>query len=63
MNLAEMTASEMDHVVGFTIAEIEKGVANGDVQLLKGVPVIVSPDPRDLMWADWLSTANFAVYL
>ncbi len=40
MNLAEMTASEMDHVVVFNLAAIEEGVKNGDVQMLHDVPVI-----------------------
>ncbi|MGB8622321.1 MAG: TAT-dependent nitrous-oxide reductase, partial [Paracoccaceae bacterium] len=40
MDLAGMTESEMDHVVIFNLKEIEKGVANGDVQMLNGVPII-----------------------
>ncbi len=40
MNLAEMTESEMDHVVIFDIKAIEAGVAAGDVRMLNGVPVI-----------------------
>ena len=40
MNLAEMTESELDHVVIFNLKAIEEGVASGDVEMLNGVPVI-----------------------